>query len=79
MDNNKPYYKKVTDFFEQYLCIPDDFKKDGVLTEAGIRVCVSFLLMKGVFTDKKEMQIEAFKTFRIILPNWFFTQEGAYL
>ena len=38
MDDNKPYYKKVTDFFGQYLCIPDEFKKDGVLTEAGIRL-----------------------------------------
>ena len=71
----KPFYAKVTAFFDGYLKIPKDdffYELDGTLTSIGIKTCVQALINQGVFANANDMKAEAFKEYSIILPDWFF-------
>ena len=71
----KPFYAKVTAFFDGYLKIPKDtyfYEQDGILTGIGIKTCVQALLNQGVFSNANDMKTEALKEYSIILPDLFF-------
>lgn len=57
----------------RYLDIPDSFfESHGILKQTSIQTIVKYLIDKGVFNDKQDMKIEAFKQLSIILPEWVF-------
>ena len=67
------YYSSITAFFMRYLDIPDSFfESHGILEQTSIQTIVKYLIDKGVFNDKQDMKIEAFKQLSIILPEWVF-------
>lgn len=68
------FYRKVTEFFTQYLRIPENhyYQMHGVLTTNGAQDCAKYLIESGVFKSKEDMKTEAFKSFNIILPDWVF-------
>ena len=67
------YFTSITAFFMGYVDIPDNlFRTKGIMTSSGIQACAKYLIENGVFVDKEDMKKEAFKSLRIILPDWVF-------
>lgn len=75
MNSAKSFYAKVSRFFESYLSIPKDtyfYEENEILTRDGIKYCANFLISYAVFADPNDMKTEAFKEYKIILPDWVF-------
>jgi hypothetical protein len=67
------YFTSITAFFMGYVDIPDSlFRTKGIMTQSGIQACAKYLIDNGVFADEEDMKTEAFKSLRIIIPDWVF-------